>query len=382
MATFGPVAPSHERMGWLARTIVAVSALGLTAAVPTARQAPLDLIGLIDSYGQGRHDEAIARAAALPDLGPLRLRFVQDLPGWIAADPANAAKRRAAAAGFIVELTAARLESDWGRLSDLLEWTCAQILRPSGAPTPFERSWHLATTALAGRARARLWLLGPFARLTHQQPRQPLPDDPPSPMHLTHALERFPDDPEFALARVIAWTWGRDSEPIRNLRRGGEDVSRLLRAPQGEAITAYEQLLAITGVAAEAQIRMGLVHTSMANHAAALRAFEAAQPVASDRELKYLSHFLAGRSLEALQRPDEAVTQYQSALAVEPSAESAAIALAAVQFSHHERDAAVTLIDKTFAAPRPSTDPGRLTGYGFYLRWPAIKAAMREELNK
>ena len=76
------------------------------------------------------------------------------------------------------------------------------------------------------------------------------------------------------------------------------------------------------------------------------------------------------------------MTQYQSALAVEPSAESAAIALAAVQFSHHERDAAVRLIDKTFAAPRRATDPGRLTGYGFYLRWPAIKAAMRGELNK
>jgi tetratricopeptide (TPR) repeat protein len=135
-------------------------------------------------------------------------------------------------------------------------------------------------------------------------------------------------------------------------------------------------------VAGEAQIRTGLIHISMANHAAALGAFEAAQPVASDRELKYLGHFLAGRSLEALKRPDEAIAQYQSALAVEPSAESAAVLLAALQFSHTDRDAAVRLIDKTFAAPRTTTDPGRLTGYGFYLRWPAIKAAMRAELVK
>jgi hypothetical protein len=367
----------------LARVIVAVSALGLTTAVPAARQAArLDLIGLIDSYAQGRHDEAIAGAAALPDLGPLRLRFVQDVPAWVVAEPANAAKRRAAAAGFIVELTAARLESDWGRLSDLLEWTCAQVLRPAGTPTEFERAWHMSTTALAGRARARVWLLGPFARLPHQKPRKPQPDDPPSPMHLTHALERFPDDPQFALARVVAWTWGRDAEPIRNLRRNEDDVARLLRAPQIEALTAYQPLLAIPAVAGEAQVRTGLVHISMANHAAALRAFEAAQPVASDRELKYLAHFLAGRSLDALQRPDEAIAQYQSALTVEPSAESAAIALAALQFSHGDRDAAVRLIDKTFEASRSSTDPGRLTGYGFYLRWPPIKAAMRAELVK
>ena len=383
MATFSFMAPSHERMGLPTRIVVTVAAMVLTAGAPAARQRPpVDAITLVDIYAQGRHYEAIATAAALPDLGPLRLRFVQDLPGWIAADPAAAAKRRAAAAGFIVELTGARLESDWGRLSDLLEWTCAQVLRPSGPPTPFERSWHLATTALAGRARARVWLLGPFARLPHQKPRKPQPDDPPSPIHLTHALERFPDDPEFALARVIAWTWGRDSEPIRNLRRGEDDVARLLRAPQGEAITAYEPLLGIQRVAAEAQIRTGLVHISMRNHPAALRAFEAAQPAASDRELKYLAHFLAGRSLEALQRPDEAITQYQSALAVEPSAESAAIALAAVQFSRNDRDAAVLLVDKTFAAPRTTTDPGRLTGYGFYLRWPAIKAAMREEMSR
>jgi hypothetical protein len=370
-------------MGVLTRLIPVVSAIALGAAAPAARQAPsLDLVRLVDSYVQGRHDEAIAKAAALPDLGPLRLRFVQDMPGWIAADPALTAQRRAAAAGFIVELAAVRLESDWGRLSDLIEWTCAQLLRPSGPPTKFERSWHMATTALAGRARARVWLLGPFARLPHQKPRQPQPDDPPSPMHLTHAFERFPDDPEFRLAQVVAWTWGRDAEPIRNLRRGDNDPARLLRAPQGEAITAYEPLLAIPAVAAEAQIRTGLVHVSMANHAAALRAFEAAQPIATEPPLKYLAHFLAGRSLEALNRADDAMMQFKAALAIEPKAESATIALGALQFSHGDRDAAVALIDTTFAAPHTAIDPGRLTGYGLYLRWPAIRAAMRAELLK
>ncbi len=95
---------------------------------------------------------------------------MQGTPAWINADPANAEKRRAAVAGFVVELAGARLETDWGRLSDLIEWTCTQLLRASGPPTSFERSWHMATTALAGRARVRVWLLGPYARLPHQKP--------------------------------------------------------------------------------------------------------------------------------------------------------------------------------------------------------------------
>ena len=178
---------------------------------PARKVATVDLTALLDTYLQGRHDEAVAKAAALPELGPLRLQFVQVTPVWIIADPANAEQRRAAVAGFVVELAAARLESDWGRLSDLIEWTCVQLLRAGGPPTPFERSWHMATTALAGRARVRVWLLGPYrAAAASEAAEAAANDDPPSPQHLMHAIERFPDDPHFQLARVVAWTWGRD----------------------------------------------------------------------------------------------------------------------------------------------------------------------------
>jgi tetratricopeptide (TPR) repeat protein len=354
-------------------------------AVPVARgqDQPVNLTVLLDTYSQGRYDEAIARAAALPELGPLRLQFVQGTPAWINADPPNAEKRRAAVAGFVVELAGARLESDWGRLSDLIEWTCAQLLRAS-PPTSFERSWHMATTALAGRARGRVWLLGPYARLGHQKPlkRVPQKDDPPSPLHLMHAIERFPDDPQFQLARVVAWTWGRDSEPIRNLRRDLSDRMRTTRPAQLEAVAALEPLLAVPAVAAEAWIRTGLVHVTVGDHLAALNAFAAARPIAATTPLKYLSHFLAARSLEALNRHDEAIAQYQFALDILPLAESATVALASLQFLRGEHDASVALIDRTFAKTSRATDPGRLTGYGFYLHWPEIKAAMRAELKK
>jgi len=170
---------------------------------------------------------------------------------WINQDPAHIDARSAAAAAFLLEVAAARLESDWGRFSDLIEWTCVQ-LRTSGPPTEFERSWHAASHALAGRARNRTWMLGESARLPHQKPlEQPgsVPrwaqtmqrNQPQPPAHLTHALERFPDDPHFQLSRVVAWTWGRDGEPTRNVRARDEDDRRLpRRTPQLEAIVTLE----------------------------------------------------------------------------------------------------------------------------------------------
>jgi tetratricopeptide (TPR) repeat protein len=359
----------------------------LMAITADGQGGGFSLTGLLDTYYQGNYDQAVAKAAALQDLGPLRLRFVQDTPAWIHADPAHAAERRAAVAGFLVELAGARLESDWGRLSDLIEWTCAQLVRASGPPTAFERSWHMATTALAGRARVRVWLLGPYARLPHQKPlkRVPQKDDPPSPLHLMHAIERFPDDPDFQLARVVAWTWGRDAEPIRNMRQDWRDNANRWapsRPPQLDAITSFEPLIAMPSVAAEAHLRIGLIYVTVGDHAAALKSFEAAQPIATTPQLKYLSHFLAGRSLEMLQRQDDAITHYERALDVVPTAESATIALASLQFLRDEAEPSIALIDKTFANTSSTTDPGRLVGYGAFLHWPEIKAMMRAELKK
>ena len=348
----------------------------------------VDVRGLLDTYYQGRYDEAIAKAAALPDLGPFRLRFVQDSPAWANADPAQIDRRSAAAAAFLLELTAARLESDWGRFSDLIEWTCVQ-LRTTATPTEFERAWHAASHALAGRARARQWMLGLSPRLPHQKPAaQPstprwarAPNEPPPPpAHMMHALERFPDDSSFQLSRVVAWTWGRDDEPIRNVRRRDDD-DRPRRAPQFEALVTLEPLTSKPEVASEAWIRIGLVHFSAGDFAAALRAFESAQPIATETSMKYLAWFNAGRALERLQRIDDAIRAYQRALEIIPDAESATVALTSLQFMRDDRDAAVSAIDRVFNRKPGPPDPGRLTGYGSFIRWDALKTAMRAALK-
>ena len=183
--------------------------LSLTPAARTQGNG-IDLKGLLDTYYQGRYDEAVAKAAAIPDLGPFRLRFVQDSPVWVNADPARIEARSAAAAAFLLEITAARLESDWGRFSDLIEWTCVQ-LRTTATPTEFERSWHAASHALAGRARDRNGCSAfPRGCRIRSRPnsrgrragRKQATNEPPPATHLMHALERFPDDPQFQLSRV------------------------------------------------------------------------------------------------------------------------------------------------------------------------------------
>ena len=367
----------------MARLVGAVVVCASMAA--GAQGGAVTLVELLDVYASGQHDTAISKAAALKDLGPLRLQFVQQTPGWIASDPSTAEARRNAVAGFIVELAGARLEDDWGRLSDLIEWTCAQILRGGGPPTEFERRWHMATTALAGRARARVWLLGPYARLPRQKPRAPQKDDPPSPRHLMHALERFPDDPHFQLARVMAWMWSRDSEPIRNMRSDWkENVARWApaRAPQLDAIPEFEAFTRVAEVAPEAWLRTGMIYVTVSDHAGAIKAFEAAQPLARTPALKYLSHFLAGRSFEAMQQPDDAIAQYRRALEIIPGAESATIALASLQFVRGGSEVSIAMINDVFGTRASTPDPGRLTGYGFYLHWPEIRDAMRAELKK
>jgi len=368
------------------RLLVATALAFLLTPGLHAQSGGVDVTGLIELYSQGRHDEAVTKAAALTELGPLRLRFVQDVPPWIQADPANAEKRRAAAAAFLVELAAVRLETDWGRLADLIEFTCAQILRASGPPTEFERAWHAATHALAGRARARLWLLGEYARLPHQKPvRRPPPKKnapPASPMHLMHALERFPDDPRFQLTRVVAWTWGRDAEPIRNLRRRDDGERQFaFSATPLEGLTALKPLTEFPAVAAEAWVRSGLIHITVGDFAAALGAFETAEPLASEPAMKYLAIFNAARALEALARPDDAMRGYKRALELIPDAESATVALASLQFMRDEREAALLVVDRVFARTPTHTDPGRMTGYGSFVRWPELKAALRAALS-
>jgi hypothetical protein len=368
----------------LAVVVVAVLLIRLEA------QPSSSLPTLITSYSDGHYDEAVRQVAAIEDLGPFRLRYVQDVPNWVRSDPSKTTARRQAAAAFLLELTHARLESDWNRLADLIEFTCVS-LRDAGPPDAFELAWDRASMALAGRARARLWLLGEFAQLPHQPPRKrppPPPKEPsPYPQHLVHALARFPEDPQLRLDQILAWSWGRDQEQIRNVgvRWSADDPnnpfnpSLLLR----EAMIEYQVWTNNPTVGAEALMRIGVAQFTLGEHAASLGTLGRVQQMESAApEIRYVSFFTAGRALEALKRRDEAMVEYAKALDVVPGAESASIALASLQFVSDDRDAAVARLADARTGRDAISDPGRITGYGSFMHWPALVRAMRAELGK
>jgi tetratricopeptide (TPR) repeat protein len=200
----------------------------------------------------------------------------------------------------------------------------------------------------------------------------------PYPNHLVHALERFPDDASLQLARIVAWTWGRDDEPMRHT----EPRSRLTMRrvpPQQEAITALETLIEDPVVGPEAMVRIGQMYVALDDQPSALRYFERAAPLAADPHVRYVAWFSAGRTLDRLRRPADAMRSFAAALEVVPGAESATVALTSLGFVHDDRERAIALARATFDTATTPADPGRLVGYGSFMHWPELRAALREE---
>jgi Flp pilus assembly protein TadD len=180
----------------------------------------------------------------------------------------------------------------------------------------------------------------------------------------------------------VAWTWGRDAQPVRNLGREESPIVRLRTPPQAEAVVALQPLVDDPVVGAEALVRIGLAHVTMGHHTAALDALERAQRREAGTAVRYLSFFSAGRVLEALGRPDDALAQYARALEIVPDAESATVALGSLQFVRDDRGAAVARLSQAFDRPAAAVDPGRMIGYGSFIHWPELRQALRAAIPR
>jgi hypothetical protein len=232
--------------------------------------------------------------------------------------------------------------------------------------------------------------LGEYPVLPHQKPRRrPQGSKPdPNPRHLVHGLERFPDDSTLQLGRIVAWTWGRDQEPMRNLRSDSEGPWQALQAvgragpTQREAVTALEALVTDPRVGAEAQMRIAQLQLSMGNAAAALVAANRASSPSEAIEVSYVARLIAGRALELLNRASEAAAEYGAARDLIPDAESATIALASLQFVRDDRERAVETVAWVFGTRKVTVDPGRLVGYGSFMHWHQLRAELRAALPR
>ena len=228
-----------------------------------------------------------------------------------------------------------------------------RLIRHPLEPDPFERQWHYAVlTLLQGTLR-------------------------PNSMDvfITRALERFPDEPRFLLARAIAadqrtaaggvLRWGSPTPAMA----GNLDTARGL----------YEGLLGLPAVAAEARIRLAfLLHRRGMNDLALARLDEAATTPIEDANLRYLQRLFRGRVLVELNRIDEALEAFRSALTLLPTAQSARVSMMNALYRRGDRAEAESLAEQIQTEPAVYMDPWWMYWQGQYRLYPQVMARLRE----
>jgi hypothetical protein len=355
------------------RTVLAVVLFALAMAGAPRSAAPPTIANLLDRYSRGDFAGAVDAAASV-DVSQWRGAFTKDAGAWIAREPRNAAKRRLAAAGFIVELAKARYETDyhvWSQLDESIEWICAQ-LRLSPVPVSGERAWQLASTALAERVRDTTWLIGPRVRGIV------------TPLHLEHAALRFPDDKRLKLQRIVLHTLDADKDlqlqtALASLQ-GRAGMQTRLTNRLDAAIHEYDPFIGDGDVGADAEVHVS--HLYLEAHAFAL-ALDHARTAATGVEptTRYLAHMVAGQALIHLHRPEDASRELTEALDILPNGQSAALALSSLLLLAGDPWQADELATRSLPGRPGADDPWRLYYYGEFVRWPAIMADLHRALR-
>jgi len=373
---------------------VILAATAILSSTPSAQSGRLDLARLLDLYAAGKIDDAMTTVArATRDQAhDLRIQLVVYGQTWIHGGPPEISPRLFAAAAFGLDMEALRAErGEWSvrRQSDcagncVLEWGCI-VLRARKVSDERDRLWLLASVALAEGVRDWSFLQTPLAPSLSRAAEGG---------HLAHALARHPNEPRFRLARAAAIASRFDTTTELDLPKAGE----LARTPGNPAVIvarpppmgsmeerrrgqldyAMQQFVRLVDdpvVGTEARIRLAYLHYRSEQYEQARREAEAAANVTSDADLRYLASFLAGQAAQAAGDLDNAETLYTQALAIRPRAQSASLALAALEMVRGAAGPAYDL----FAAPRSSRvdddDPWRLFFYGDF---PKLASLVRE----
>jgi hypothetical protein len=355
----------------------------------------------LDEYLQGRFDRAVAAAVSVKDASDVRDAIRREGAVWSNAVPVEAARRRLALATFVLEYTHARIDTDWFTLVPVIEWSCDQ-LRDGGPPVEAERTWHLATIALAGRARdfgrlatdrtskgggkttmprAPSWVADMLLPLRRPMDHETIRRNAERTGHLAHVLSRFSDEPRAVVAAAMIAVSGPDREPARNHSRVPAGVVKQMRTGRLNALSYLDALRQDPRIEAEAHVRAGHIHYSLGSYTTALQIERLAQRTARDQDTGYLGHFLAGRILAAMGRRDEAVAEFDRALALRPRAQSAVLAMAALRVTAPAMDPPFAVLRSALDSHDPFDDPWRLYGYGDYPRFPALVAALRQTVK-
>jgi hypothetical protein len=355
----------------------AIFAALLLCAMPPATAQPagtpsVSLAAQLERYRQGEFDGVVRELSSEKDPKRLTRAFIRDAEAWIADGPGSAQQRRLAAATLALELTHARLASDWRVLRETVEWASKELDR--GQPSSVERTFVLAVVALGQRARDAAWL----TRTGRNARRGATPQ-------LDRAFGRFPDEPRLRLAKLVVASFSVDGDVESRSRQlsfiHGKAGAAMAREALDAAIRDLQTLTRDPVVGADAQTRVAHLFANLRDHASALTHAEGAAKAAREPATVYVARVLAGRSLVALGRHGDAAREYGAALAAVPHGQSAAIALAGLTLLTGEPARASVLVDRALDRTGPRDDPWRLFPYGEFVHWPRLIADLRKAMR-
>jgi tetratricopeptide (TPR) repeat protein len=352
------------RVTFVAGLVFAGVLLAADSPESAARQASLTVKEAVAAY-TGRDF-----ARAVSDLNTQRLTvtsFTTELDSWIAAgDPATASRRKIVAAAFALDAVwvatrnlnnALRANGDpWKRVTPnhpdkvvitsfvsqplIARWATTH-LPPSGMPDALERTLWLTAVGIVEDGHA--W---------HQLRHEILPQ----------ALARFPGEPRFQLATVLATT-NMDLGSLRQSSTSRNDVLRRERLPSAvtdripNAIRAFEPLLANQTLSGEVELRIGYLKLRREEWLSALTHLAAAHSLATEPALRVAADYFAGWVHEQLDQPAEAIANYRRAHDAAPLLRNLSTRLAALLFLNNERNEAYTILDRTVNAESSPLDP-------------------------
>jgi hypothetical protein len=376
--------------------LAAMSGAVSHAGAPVA----IDVPAALEAYASGAFDKALESARRLPAdrMADLGLPVLQAGRVWVDRVPEDRSRRALIAAAFALEAQRVRADrGGWMRTDGeppctggcVLEWACA-LLQSRGAPDAAERTWLLATVALAGGVRDWGFLQSP---LTPPGPRTQLRG------HLLHAFVRFPEEPRFRLARAVAIASRLAVLPEMDAPRDGEltgpapafELTRInlpdlmMADPRTSQMDYARQqltsLLADPVVGPEARIRLAYLEYRARAYTEAGDLARKAANETTDSDLKYAARYLAAQAAQALGDLKDAEAQLTLALEARPNSQSATLGLAALQYRRGDAEPAYALVDATFRERPADDDPWRMFLYGDFTRLAPLVAELRQHIG-
>jgi tetratricopeptide (TPR) repeat protein len=332
--------------------LTVLAALALPLATPRLAAQNAWVLEWLQEYAAGRQAEVVTRLHTVSSLRQLQDDLDKLAPKWLDAKGADAEVHRRALVAFAIEAAFARVDQG-AQASKLAEWACRQVRRHT-KPDDFDHRAHMAIFAILGGA-----------------------VDPDSlESHVTHVKFQFPSESRLALERGIA----QELRAAPFYQPGKEPPPEIARHRE-DAAAAYTAAARVEAVRPEALLRLGRVDLDLGNNDDALTALAGIEPGAKDPDVVYLGRLFRGQALERLGKTDDARAAYAKALQLRPDAQTASIAIAALEFRRGDRAAADQAVNRLLGSTAQPDDPWWEYWPGDFRLGPDLVRAMREAVR-